>query len=153
MGLIVIVALLAGCDTLTWFGSNGGPRQGSSSSLVDYLYPKGEEPPPVESQIPTLNVPLRVGLAFVPTNMQSGDPLSEARKTELLDRTKAAFQGREYLKEIVVVPETYLRSSRGFDAIDQVDCARLARPDFPVVRQELVVPLLDDRWRLRGGGH
>jgi rhombotail lipoprotein len=127
IGLIVIVALLAGCDTLTWFGSNGGPRQGSSSSLVDYLYPKGEEPPPVESQIPTLNVPLRVGLAFVPTNMQSGDPLSEARKTELLDRTRAAFQGREYLKEIVVVPETYLRSSRGFDAIDQV--ARLYKLD------------------------
>lgn len=126
IGLFVILALLAGCNTLSWFGGNG-PRQGSSSSLVDYLYPKGEEPPPVDSQIPTLNVPLRVGLAFVPTNAQSGDPLSEARKTELLDRTKAAFQGREYLREIVVVPETYLRSNRGFEAIDQL--ARLYKLD------------------------
>jgi rhombotail lipoprotein len=119
--------MLTGCDTLSWFGNNGGPRQGSSSSLVDYLYPKGEEPPPVDSQIPTLNLPLRVGLAFVPTNMHGGDSLSEARKTELLERTKAAFQGKEYLREIVVVPETYLRASRGFEAIDQV--ARLYKLD------------------------
>jgi rhombotail lipoprotein len=127
IALVVIVATLAGCDTLSWFGNNSGPRKGSSSSLVDYLYPKGEEPPPVDSQIPTLNLPLRVGLAFVPTNMQSGDALSEARKTELLERTKAAFQGKEYLREIVVVPETYLRASRGFEAIDQV--ARLYKLD------------------------
>jgi rhombotail lipoprotein len=59
--------------------------------------------------------------------MQGANPLSEARKTELLERTKAAFQGREYLKEIVVVPETYMRSGNGFDAIDQV--ARLYKLD------------------------
>ena len=127
IALAVIVAMLGGCSTLSWFGSDGGPRKGSSSSLVDYLYPKGEEPPPVDSQIPTLNLPLRVGLAFVPTNMQSGDALSEARKTELLERTKAAFQGKEYLREIVVVPETYLGASRGFEGIDQV--ARLYKLD------------------------
>jgi rhombotail lipoprotein len=127
IALALTVVLIAGCSTLSWFGSDGGPRKGSSSSLVDYLYPKGEEPPPVDSEIPTLNLPLRVGLAFVPTNMQSGDPLSEARKTELLERTKVAFQGREYLREIVVVPDTYMRSSRGFDAIDQV--ARLYKLD------------------------
>ncbi|HJS21218.1 MAG TPA: rhombotarget lipoprotein [Steroidobacteraceae bacterium] len=127
IGLAVIVALIAGCSTLSWFGSDGGPRKGSSSSLVDYLYPQGEEPPPVDSVIPTLNLPLRVGLAFVPTNMQSGDPLSEARKVELLERTKAAFQGREYLREIVAIPETYMRSGRGFEGIDQV--ARLYKLD------------------------
>ena len=127
IGLLVIVVLLAGCETLSWFGGSGGPRQGSSSSLVDYLYPNGEEPPPVDQQIPTLTLPLRVGLAFVPTNAQGNNPLSEARKTELLGRTKTAFQGREYLREIVVIPDTYLRSSRGFDAVDQI--ARLYKLD------------------------
>lgn len=113
----LFVAVLGGC--VGWLGQ-GATRQGSSSSLVDFLYPKGEEPPPVGSQIPTLNLPLRVGLAFVPANVQMTGSLSEARKTELLERTKAAFQGKDYLREIVVIPETYLRSSRGFDTVDQV---------------------------------
>ena len=142
IGFVLLVVLLAGCDTLSWFGG-GGTRQGSSSSLVDYLYPKGEEPPPVDSQIPTLNVPLRVGLAFVPTNMQSGDSLSEARKTELLDRTKAAFQGRDYLREIVVVPDTYMRSGNGFDAIDQV--ARLYKLDVIALVSHDQISVSSDR--------
>ncbi|HEY4645693.1 MAG TPA: rhombotarget lipoprotein [Steroidobacteraceae bacterium] len=122
--VVIFVAVLGGC--VGWLGQ-GATRQGSSSSLVDFLYPKGEEPPPVGSPIPTLNLPLRVGLAFVPENVQAAGSLSEARKTELLERTKAAFQGKDYLREIVVIPETYLRSSRGFDTVDQV--ARLYNLD------------------------
>ncbi len=143
MGLAFIVVLVAGCSTLSWFGNDGGPRKGSSSSLVDYLYPKGEEPPPVDAQIPTLNVPLRVGLAFVPTNVQSGDPLSEARKTELLERTKAAFQGKEYLREIVAIPDTYLSAGRGFEAIDQV--ARLYKLDVIALVSHDQVAISSDR--------
>jgi rhombotail lipoprotein len=124
IAVVLFAALLSGCVGL--YG-DGGTRKGSSSSLVDFLYPQGEEPPPVGSKIPTLNLPLRVGLAFVPTNASTTEALSEARKTELLERTKAAFQGKDYLREIVVIPEIYLRSSRGFDTVDQV--ARLYNLD------------------------
>jgi rhombotail lipoprotein len=124
LAAVLFAALLSGC---AGFFGDGRTRTGSSSSLVDFLYPEGEVPPPISSQIPTLNLPLRVGLAFVPSNVPNTESLSEARKTELLERSKAAFQGKDYLREIVVIPETYLRSSRGFDTIDQV--ARLYNLD------------------------
>lgn len=144
---LVVVALfagvLAGCSGFSWFTGSGEPRKGSSSSLVDYLYPNGEQPPPVDSQIPTLNLPLRVGLAFVPANVAGAEPLSEARKTELLERTKTAFQGREYLREIVVIPDTYLRASRGFEAIDQL--ARLYRLDVIALVSHDQIAISSDR--------
>ena len=40
-----VALLLAGCSTM-WDWS-GGARSGASSSLVDYLYPDGQEPPDV----------------------------------------------------------------------------------------------------------
>jgi len=61
--LIAFSALfLSGCSTL-WDWS-GGTRNGTSSSLVDYLYPDGAIPPDVQDSIPYLKLPLRVGLAF-----------------------------------------------------------------------------------------
>ena len=49
--------LLTGCSTTCdW---SGGARNGTSSSLVDYLYPEGQEPPDVEQTIPYLVLPLR----------------------------------------------------------------------------------------------
>ncbi len=117
---LAILFPLGGCSSwASWLG-DGATRQGTSSSLVDFLYPKGEEPPPVDDVVPTLAIPLRVGLAFVPPSHPSVEELPEARKVELLERVKAAFQGEDYLREIVVIPETYLRSGRGFDTVDQV---------------------------------
>jgi hypothetical protein len=48
------------------FGSS--KREGVSSSLVDYLYPDGEEPPGRAVNVPNLELPLKVGLAFVPVS-------------------------------------------------------------------------------------
>ena len=62
--LVSVALLLSGCSTL-WDWS-GGHRNGTSSSLVDYLYPDGEVPPDVQDTIPYLELPLRVGIAFVP---------------------------------------------------------------------------------------
>ncbi len=63
--------LAAGCASL-WqeMGSAGGARQGVSSSLVDYLYPGGEQPPQFDGSVPELKLPLRVGLAFVPAGVR-----------------------------------------------------------------------------------
>ncbi len=120
--LIAIALLASGCAAL-W----QSPRQGTSSSLVDYLFPNGEEPN-IDQGIPHLVLPLRVGLAFVPSRNQNyGDVLSEARKRELLEEAKKAFMGREFISSIEVIPDTYLRGGRGFDAIDQV--ARLYNLD------------------------
>lgn len=115
--LISIVALLlASCANL--FGPDG--RRGVSSSLVDYLYPGGQIPEKHEEVMPHLRLPLTVGLAFVPTQQGNSYALPEANKSKLLEGVKARFADLEYVKEIVVVPETYMRSSKGFEGVGQI---------------------------------
>lgn len=108
---------LTGCSTL-WDWS-GGHRNGTSSSLVDYLYPKGEIPPDVQDTVPHLELPLRVGIAFVPG--QAGPrTVSEATKMQLLENVKANFLDRDYIGHIEVIPDVYLRSSTGVTGMQQV---------------------------------
>ena len=57
---ILCLLLLGGCTSLFQLGEPYGQREGVSSSLVDYLYPKGEVPPEETQGIPQLNLPLRV---------------------------------------------------------------------------------------------
>ena len=115
-----LMLILSGC-TSWWHAMSGeGTRQGVSSSLVDYLYPQGEIPPEQDFMVPTLEVPVDVGLAFVPASEGSSSPLSEAEKTELLERARAAFMDRKFIRDITVIPETYLRSNRGFNALEGV---------------------------------
>ncbi|MDH4259478.1 MAG: rhombotarget lipoprotein, partial [Gammaproteobacteria bacterium] len=113
--LFCVLFLIAGCSAL--WGASG--RQGVSSSLVDYLYPDGEVPPRQDGVVPNLALPLHVGLAFVPSRSGSDQVLTEAYRVDLLNRVKAAFAGRDYIREITVIPDAYLRSGKGFAALDQ----------------------------------
>lgn len=101
-------------------GFYGGSQRGVSSSLVDYLYPDGKTPSKHEQSTPHLQIPLTVGLAFVPTKFSSHQTLPEAKKNELLEQVKQKFVGLDYVKEIVIVPETYMRSSKGFNGVGQL---------------------------------
>lgn len=118
--LICVVVLLGGCTSI--FQDLGGrkQRQGVSSSLVDYLYPNGEVPPDQEKVIPNLQLPVKVGLAFVPSRDSSTVGLSEAQKNDLLGKVKAAFADRDFIREITIVPDTYLRARSGFETVEQV---------------------------------
>jgi rhombotail lipoprotein len=113
--LFCALLLIAGCSAL--WGASG--RQGVSSSLVDYLYPQGEVPPRHDGLVPNLNLPLNVGLAFVPSRAGSDQVLTEAYRIDLLNRVKAAFAGRDYIREIIVIPDAYMRSGNGFAALEQ----------------------------------
>ena len=112
-----IVLLLVGCSSLWNMG--GETRSGVSSSLVDYLYPAGEIPPNVQDSIPYLALPLRVGIAFVPG--QGGrSAISETTKIELLENVKSEFVDRNFIEHIEVIPDTYLRTSKGINGMQQV---------------------------------
>jgi rhombotail lipoprotein len=123
--LLVGVAVLligGGCYSLR------GPRKTErSSSVVAFLYPNESNPLPPTS-IPVLRLPLRVGIAFVPSgaaNARGGrfppvSDISEMQKTVLLQRVAAEFKGREYIESIEIVPTTYLRPAGGFDNLNQV---------------------------------
>jgi rhombotail lipoprotein len=122
------VVVLGGCTA--WFDefSPGVTRTGVSSSLVDYLYPDGQVPPEFAGQIPKLRLPLRVGIAFVPQPTGgSAEAPSEALKNEVLQNVREQFRGRKYIASIEVIPDTYLRSTKGFEGMQQV--ARLYAVD------------------------
>lgn len=116
---VLVAAMSSGCTALFQPDYSTGMRSGVSSSLVDYLYPDGETPPDYAETIPHLNLPLRVGLAFVPGRF-SQDEISEATRIELLDGVKQAFVEHDYIEHIEVIPDIYLRSSRGMEGMQQV---------------------------------
>jgi rhombotail lipoprotein len=113
--VVLACLMLIGCAGL--FGAER--RQGVSSSLVDYLYPSGEEPPKPAGAAPNLQLPLTVGLAFVPSNSGRG-ALTEAERMELLNKVKQHFGGRDFIAEIAVIPEAYMKTGRGFEAMEQL---------------------------------
>ena len=135
---------LVSCTSL-WQMGTGTTRKGVSSSLVNYLYPDGEKPPPYDDIVPALVLPLRVGIAFVPTTGYTDIPgLGEVVKVELLDKVRAEFLERDYISDIQVVPETYMRGNRGFTGLEQI--ARLYSLDvIALVSYDQVVAVDDTR--------
>ena len=109
--------LTSGCSTFG-FGSHSEVKRNSvSSSLVDFLYPNGEIPRRNGDQMPVLELPLRVGIAFVPSRRQS---LSANLQNELMGQVKDAFIERPFVEDIQLIPEVYLRSSKGIVGMQQV---------------------------------
>src|SRR3954464_12913490 len=90
---VMLVLLGTGCFT----GMNRKTER--SSSVVAYLYPNQNNPLPPTS-IPVLRVPLRVGIAFVPSGSANGrggyyqpaSDVSEVQKNALLQRVAAEFK-------------------------------------------------------------
>lgn len=115
--IVMTASQLGACSSL--FNFSGETRDGVSSSLVDYLYPNGQKPPEVQDSIPYLELPLRVGIAFVP-GTTARDAINEASKMELLERVKQSFIDIDYIDHIEVIPDTYLRSAHGVTGMQQV---------------------------------
>lgn len=116
VGLVLSMFMWAGCAWL------GGPRSGQhSSSVVAYLYPKEANPLP-PTAIPVLNLPLRVGIAFVPTPSNGYGPneMSEMQKTALLENIAKEFKAYPFVESIQVVPAAYLRPEGSFTNLDQI---------------------------------
>jgi rhombotail lipoprotein len=111
--LIGTVLLTAGCVGLA------AGRHTHATSLVQFLYPNDSQHVETEG-IPTLNLPLRVGIAFVPSASWGVSGLSGAAKADLLKRVAGEFRGLAYVKSIEVIPDGYLRPSGGFENLDQV---------------------------------
>jgi len=116
--IALLLALLAGCSSF-WLGPGYEKvREGSSSSLVDYLYPDGEIPPAVDDNLPYLSLPVRVGIAFIPS--RNSEDITAAEKQELIEHVADAFRDRDYVQSIQSIPETYMKSARGIQGMKQV---------------------------------
>lgn len=120
--LAAVGVALSGCALINHaFCAPGCESQSrNSSSLVNFLYPDGKSLPATNS-IPELHVPLRVGLAFLPSQASDGSAvLDAAQKEVLLERIRQRFSSRKFVNEIVIIPEYYLASARGFAGLDGV---------------------------------
>ena len=116
------VALLSGCTLVdhVFCTPNCTVQQRHSSSLVNFLYPDGTAVPPANT-VPELHVPLRVGLAFLPSQAAFGpSPIDAAQKEQLLQRIRERFASRSFVSEIVIIPDYYLTNERGFTGLDGV---------------------------------
>ena len=114
----LLLPVLSACSSLWLAASSDNARTGASSSLVDFLYPNGEVPPAVSDQLPRLSLPLRVGIAFVPSRYE--DEIPAAEKQLLLEKVADAFRDRPYVQSIDAIPENYMVSARGVQGMRQV---------------------------------
>jgi rhombotail lipoprotein len=82
--------------------------------------------------MPTLNIPIKVGIAFVPeqssrsrgnniwSGVVDGGSLTEAEKSDLLEKVADNFRQYEFVDEIEVIPSDYLTEGGSFQNLDQI---------------------------------
>jgi rhombotail lipoprotein len=147
--LLVIAQLVSGCALLNHAACapNCNTQTHNSSSLVSFLYPDGKAPPP-QNAVPELRVPLRVGLAFLPSQASfGGAQLDAAHKQELLEQIRKRFSDRKFVSEIVIIPDYYLATSKGFSGLEGVQ--RLYNIDImALVSYDQVTYTDDNKWSL-----
>lgn len=93
------------------------------SNLMDYVYPNAAQAPRLNPQEAKLQLPVRVGLAFVPANWRGlcdEPPVPLEAERPLLEIVQKAFQGKWWVKELVVLPSTYLTPEGGFPNLQEV---------------------------------
>ncbi len=146
-GALTMLVLLSGCagfnEVLCAPHCRAETR--NSSSLVSFLYPDGQLPPPQDA-VPELHLPLRVGLAFLPSQ-SSAAGLDDAHKERILERIRERFAARKFVTDIVIIPDYYLATSRGFEGLSGVQ--RLYGIDLmALVSYDQVTHLDQNKWSL-----
>jgi len=122
--VMIVTMLVSSCSA--WFGESEGEDR-ATSSLVKYLYSDGNYAAH-EPEVPTLRLPVRVGVAFVPLTYSGRASLHKKDEIVLLDKVKSSFVKYEYIDRIEVIPSTYLENGDGFTTLEQV--ARLYDVDI-----------------------
>jgi len=121
---LAAISLIAGCALL---GVADNHRQ--ASSIMAYLYPKHADSHIDAPTVPTLSLPLRVGVAFVPE--QSNRPganfiswenerFTEKQKMALMKQVSDNFKKFAFVQSIELIPSSYLTPQGGFENLDQL---------------------------------
>lgn len=112
------LAALALCTAVTVVsGCCSARATHHASSALDFLYP--DRNPAAPARDVTLQLPLRVGLAFAPRGERE-DPISEVQKQALLEKVAAAFTAHKGIGRLEVVPSVYLEPGGSFRNLDQL---------------------------------
>ncbi len=120
--ILFVLAQITGC---------AGQQVRTKSSVVDYLYPN-ESNAIVQPSVPVLNIPINVGIAFVPeqpaqtsgvkmwSGVMGGSALTEANKSNLLEKVAGHFREYEFVSNIEVIPSAYLTAGGSFSNLEQI---------------------------------
>jgi rhombotail lipoprotein len=121
--LAVLALFAAGCQVL----DHSNTRKRHNSSLVDFLYPRGNHDRPTKPSVPTLTLPLKVGIAWVPESTGNKDHyrsrdavLTETRRKELAEAVIPHFQKYPFISSIQTIPTAYLTPAGGFENLEQL---------------------------------
>jgi len=115
--VFVSLLVLSACSSLLSLNSN---KNTVSSSLIDFLYPEESSRTEHSAEIPTLTLPVKVGLAFVPSKNWSQNGISRSSQVELLEQVKQSFLQYDYIDKIEIIPSDYLKGGEGFTTLEQV---------------------------------
>ncbi len=119
----VLVLMLSGCS---------GYQTRNSSSIYDFLYSEQEKT--VSPSTPHINIPINIGVAFVPEktidsrnvnawnagSLSGVQSLSRKFQLELLEDIASDFSKLDYIDSIKVIPSAYLKPRGGFTNLDQI---------------------------------
>ena len=125
---LIVVAILVAVGLAGCAGMQKESKQRQVASMLAYLFPGNSEPPASSDAVAVINVPFRIGIAFVPDN--STDPqfrLAEADRLNLAGNVRDAFSKYPFIRDIEAIPSVYLESGGGFGNIDRI--AALLRLD------------------------
>ena len=101
-----------------------GSSRAGSTPLVAYLYPDGHVPN--TDTVPVLKVPLTVGLSFLPDRPNESG-IDAREKERILAQLRDRFRSLDYVRDIIVIPDSYLQPKGGYDSLAQL--ARLQNFD------------------------
>jgi len=111
------IILLTSCSAIV---SNNTGKKTQSSSLMDFLYPNKGSRAEHKPEIPVLKLPVKVGLAFVPSKNWQRDGIHGKDQVDLLEKVKKSFLKYDYIDRIEIIPSTYLNGGEGFSTLEQV---------------------------------
>lgn len=106
----VCLGLLLGCSN---YGGNY-----RSSSVVDLVYGKDQGPLTNTDSI-SLQVPLSVGIAFVPSSSGHSFP-SEMELLAAAEEVRQHFANEKGVKRLQVIPSYHLKGRQGFDSLAEL---------------------------------
>ncbi len=90
-----------------------------SSSIVQYLY--SDKIDDIDtSEIPTLSLPLRVGIAFVPDTYGKHHDFTEQDRMNLLANISDYIDRHQFIKSIEIIPSTYFTREDSLAQIHQM---------------------------------
>jgi rhombotail lipoprotein len=87
---------------------------------MDFLYPEKESRSEHKPENPVLELPVKVGLAFVPSTNWQRDGIHGKDQIDLLEKVKQSFLQYDYIDRIEIIPSTYLSGGEGFSTLEQV---------------------------------